>query len=178
MIWCLAVKFFYKWLFPPKDALVITPDEDAYALQDRTYTQYMIREVADPKIGTEAIKEKICSGLYQTIIINEISMKLRNQILKLCYEQALPCYVVPSISDILLLGSERITYFDTPLHYFRNGENLSADQSVIKRLGDIVISALFLVITSLGRSCGEPPCRMCFIVYKATKRKNHSSGVF
>lgn len=146
--WCFTVKFFYKWLFPPRDALVITADHELHGLQDRTYTQYMIREVISPEVGWDEIRNMIMSGAFQTIIVNEIEVKLRNQILKLCYEESLPCYVVPGISDILLLGSERLTYFDTPLQFFRNGGNLSIDQSVIKRVGDIIISILILVITS------------------------------
>ena len=153
ILWCVFCRSLFKKLFPPRDALVISSRrlEDGRSrsvLRDRTYSQYMIRGTIEPDAGWETIRNEVVSGIYQTVIVNEIEEKLRNRIIKLCYEHELPCYVVPSIYDILLLGSERIAYFDTPLQLFRNNVDLPADQSVIKRLGDIVLSVIILVITS------------------------------
>lgn len=153
IIWCNACKVLYKRLFPPRDALLISePSSKANnnnaKLKDRTYSQYMVRDIVSSDSGWEAIESKINTGAFQTVIVGEIDEKLRNNITKLCYDLDIPCYVVPSIYDILLLGSKRITHFDTPLQYFKNEIDPPAEESVIKRLVDIVLSVLILVLTS------------------------------
>ena len=153
ILWCIVCTGLYKSLFPPRNALLISSGSseeiaDQSLFRDRTATQYLVRGTMSPEKGLEAISDVIGSGKYQTIIVNEIEEKLRNQIIKLCYEKELPCYVVPSIYDILLLGSERITYFDTPLQFFRNNRDLPVDESILKRLCDIILSVILLVLTS------------------------------
>ena len=51
------------------------------------------------------------------------------------------------ISDILIKGAENIDLFDTPILLFRNF-GLTFEQKFVKRLMDIVLSFLILVVTS------------------------------
>lgn len=153
IVWCIACKILYKRLFPPRDALLITEPASRIHnnntnLKDRTHSQYMVRDTISSDAGWEAIENKINTGSFQTVIVGEIDEKLRNNITKLCYDLDIPCYVVPSIYDILLLGSKRITHFDTPLQYFKNEIDPPAEESVIKRIVDIVLSIAILMITS------------------------------
>lgn len=153
IVWCIACKSLYKRLFPPRDALLITEPASRIhnnntKLKDRTHSQYMVRDTISSDEGWVAIEKKINTGSFQTVIVGEIEEKLRNNITKLCYDLDIPCYVVPSIYDILLLGSKRITHFDTPLQYFKNEIDPPAEESVIKRIVDIVLSLVILVITS------------------------------
>ena len=54
-------------------------------------------------------------------------------------------YSVPKISDILLKSSDELNLFDTPLFLSRN-IGLTIEQQWLKRLEDIVVSALILVL--------------------------------
>ena len=56
-------------------------------------------------------------------------------------------YLTPKISDILVRSSENIHLFDTPLLLLRNN-GLNFEQRVVKRLLDIVVSLLVIVVTS------------------------------
>lgn len=53
----------------------------------------------------------------------------------------------PKISDIILIGTDRIHLFDTPLLMSRN-MGLSVEQRAAKRMLDILVSGLGLIILS------------------------------
>ena len=55
--------------------------------------------------------------------------------------------MTPKISDILLRSSDNIHLFDTPLLLLRNN-GLSFEQRLIKRISDIVVSMLVIILTS------------------------------
>ena len=56
-------------------------------------------------------------------------------------------YSTSKISDILVKGAENIHLFDTPILLFRN-YGLTFEQKLVKRIMDIVMSSIILVITS------------------------------
>jgi exopolysaccharide biosynthesis polyprenyl glycosylphosphotransferase len=56
-------------------------------------------------------------------------------------------YVTPKISDIIISGADDIYLFDTPLYLNRN-QGLSFDQRFVKRIMDILLSAIILVVFS------------------------------
>ena len=84
---------------------------------------------------------------YDGVIIWDLPSMERNRYLKYCFAHSIRCYVSPKISDIILMGSDRIHLFDTPLLMSRN-MGLSIDQRAAKRVMDMVISGIGIVITS------------------------------
>ena len=82
------------------------------------------------------------------MIIGDIAARARNQLLKLCYEKNIRSYTVPKISDILLRSSVELNIFDSPLYLSRNIDGLAWDQKVVKRIEDVVIAFILLVLTS------------------------------
>ena len=71
----------------------------------------------------------------------------RNLLLKYCYVSEIRSYSVPKISDVLLRSSDELNLFDTPLMLSRN-IGLSIEQQWIKRVEDVVIALLMLVMFS------------------------------
>ena len=93
----------------------------------------------------EAIKQKMQD--FHAIIIGDITAECRNDLLKYCYMCEKRAYVVPKLSDLILMGAERIHVFDTPFLLSR-GYALSFDERLLKRLLDLVLSFVLLVVTS------------------------------
>ena len=58
----------------------------------------------------------------------------------------MPVYAVPKISDVLIRGAEDIQLFDTPLVLIKS-TGLSRAQRFVKRILDIVLSGIGLLIT-------------------------------
>lgn len=93
----------------------------------------------------EQIKKRILD--FQAVIIGDIPAVERNDVLKYCYAQKVRAYVIPKISDIILMGADRIHVFDTPFMLSR-GYTLSFDQRFGKRTLDIILSVLLLIAAS------------------------------
>jgi exopolysaccharide biosynthesis polyprenyl glycosylphosphotransferase len=84
---------------------------------------------------------------YEAVVICDTPSQIRNDILKYCYKHSMRVYVTPKISDIIISGADDIYLFDTPLYLNRN-QGLSFDQRFVKRIMDILLSAIILVVFS------------------------------
>ena len=91
----------------------------------------------------DVIEEEILK--HDAVLLNDIPSSNKNKILKFCFEKSIRVYFTPKISDILVKGSEDITLFDTPLYLCRN-IGLTKEEAVLKRMMDIFISAIGLIV--------------------------------
>ena len=84
---------------------------------------------------------------YDGVIIWDLPANIRNRYLKHCFAHSIRCYLSPKISDVILMGSERIHLFDTPLLVAKN-MGLSIEQRAAKRLLDIIVSGIGIIVAS------------------------------
>lgn len=141
-----------NWLlrrvFPPKKTLIIydeySPDMFIKKLKTRK-DKFEISNVVNVSIGIEELEPLIKES--ETVIIYDIHSEKRNKIIKICFENDIRTYATTKVSDILIRAAESLHMFDTPLLLYRN-VGLTFEQRFFKRLIDIIVSALMLVITS------------------------------
>ena len=149
----IANKLYRSW-FPPRKLLLIHGDRP---IQD-ICSKFETRKDKYKIVANVHIKEgvrKICheaykaykKGEYNAVLIGDISVEERNQILKYCYARSIRVYLMPKISDVIMMGAEELHVFDTPLLLTRE-YNLTMEQRFIKRTIDIVCSTILLVIAS------------------------------
>ena len=101
------------------------------------------------KVHIREGEEKIHAMMedYEGVIIWDLPSQIRNRYLKYCFSHSIRCYMSPKISDIILLGTDRIHLFDTPLLMCRN-QGLSMEQRAAKRVLDIIVSGLGIIVSS------------------------------
>lgn len=141
-----AVSVLYFRMFPPRRLVIVYGSAQAKDLvlkMSSRVDKYMICESISCSVGLRGITGSL-SG-FDGVILCDVPAELRNDVLKYCCGHRLRAYIVPKISDILLRGGDEIRLFDTPLLLCRN-EGLSAEQRIVKRLCDIVLSALLLLL--------------------------------
>lgn len=147
-IWDVLVIKWYNRIFQPWKILLIYGDRPVldlvYKVESRS-DKYAIYEAINIDAGIETIGEKIKE--FQAVIIGDISAVERNDLLKYCYMHKVRAYVIPKISDIILMGADKIHVFDTPF-LLSKGYTLSFDQRFMKRALDLLL-ALFLFIITL-----------------------------
>lgn len=80
-------------------------------------------------------------------MIGDIAAETRNEILKYCYGNGIRAYVMPKISDIILMGGDEIHVFDTPF-LLSKGYSLSFDQRFWKRTVDLLIAVPLTILLS------------------------------
>ncbi|MBQ2135487.1 MAG: sugar transferase, partial [Clostridia bacterium] len=107
--------------------------------------KYIIDKVVNVSEGLEKIEELIESA--QGVIIYDVHSEMRNKILKFCFKHDVRTYTTTKVSDVLVRGAERLHLFDTPLLLYRN-TGLTIEQRFFKRLMDIIVSLVMLIITS------------------------------
>ena len=149
MVWALAYKKVYAFLFPRKQLLLVYGDKSMFHLMGRIDSRedkYEIAKTISIDEGIGIIIEQ--AGEYDGVIIGDIPSEKRNELMKRCYAGNIRSYTVPKISDILLRTSVELNIFDSPLYLSRNIEGLPWDQQVLKRIEDVLISGFMLLITS------------------------------
>ena len=147
-LWTVAATFLYNRIFQPWKILLIYGDRPAAELVNKVETRrdkYAIYGAIHADEGLDAIAEKVKD--YQAVLIGDIGAEKRNQILKYCYGSGIRAYVIPKISDIILMGGDKIHVFDTPF-LLSKGYSLSFDQRFWKRCIDLLISVPLFILAS------------------------------
>jgi exopolysaccharide biosynthesis polyprenyl glycosylphosphotransferase len=146
--WALISKYVYLKLYPPHKMIMVYGDRESTSLIHKMSSRkdkYDIQENIHISEGEDVIMEKILG--YEAVIICDVPAQIRNNILKFCFKYSIRVYVTPKLSDIIILGSDNIHLFDSPLMLSRNN-GLNLEQALAKRILDLVLSLLMLIIAS------------------------------
>lgn len=135
----------YHKLYIPKNMVMIYGNRDAITLKfkmDERGDKYCVNKLISVNEGYDNICE--CIKDYDAVIINDVSAKIRNDLLKFCYDNGIRAYVTPKLSDIIMSGADDVTLFDTPLRLV-TGKGLTITQRVIKRAMDLIICIIAMI---------------------------------
>ena len=148
LLWAAAVRWMYVNIYPPRQMILVydsrNPEKLLKNISSRA-DKYVISEAVYLGSGMDYIKERILQS--QGVMIGDMPSHERNLLVKYCFEKNIRCYCSPKISDIMIMSSEKMHMFDTPLLLFRN-RGLTVEQQAFKRMFDIICSMLMLVILS------------------------------
>lgn len=148
VLWVFFMRVIYARIYPPHQVLLIydkfSPKSLIHKMEERK-DKYIVTGTIPLSAGIDRIKEEIPK--HQAIMIGDLPAHDRNIFLKYCFEKNIRCYCQPKISDIMIMSSEKIHMFDTPLLLFRNC-GLTVEKQVIKRIFDVVVSGLMLIVLS------------------------------
>ncbi len=143
-----VVRYVYVRLYPPKRMIVIYGEHSPEGLIEKINSRkdrYDVCATASALIGHEALYTRILE--HEAVVLCDLPTGIRNKILKFCYDQNKRTYITPKISDIIVMGTEKIHLFDTPLMLCRN-QGLTIEQRFIKRVMDISFSLAAILISS------------------------------
>lgn len=149
IIYAIICDAIYHKIYPPRDVLLIhgdRPYEDIVKKFNSRKDQFRIVETAHIGQGVEEVFNKI-DGHYHTVLLWDLDTYKRNRLLKFCYSKSVRVYMMPKIPDVLIRGSDSVHLFDTPL-LLTHEHALTVEQRFMKRVLDIVFSAILIVIVS------------------------------
>lgn len=140
----------YFKLYKPRKMLAIFGDDAlGFALIDKISKipdRFKIeRGVSVLKYKNEEIKRIIDD--YEAVVICDIEPAVKYDLLKYCYIMKKRIYCLPSSTDIVLSNSYNIQISDTPVLMCRN-RGLTVDQEFLKRVFDIVLSSVGIIVSS------------------------------
>ena len=140
----LQITLINRWFLSPLPLLLDTL-VDVVIIVAWTFGSGYISGKVHISVGEKEIYKMMHD--YEAVIIWDLPSETRNRYLKHCFAHSIRCYVTPKISDVILTGSDRIHLFDTPLLVSKN-MGLTAEQMFLKRIVDIVISLIGILISS------------------------------
>jgi len=137
----------YVNVFPPHRILHIygQHDNNLPRKMNSRHEKYLIADSISYSESLDIVLEKLAQ--YDAALLNDVPVVVRNIILKECFARNIRVYVTPKISDIILRNANELNLFDSPLYLCRN-LGLTIDQKLWKRILDVVIAILLLIITS------------------------------
>ncbi len=147
-IWIILATLIYRSLFPPIDVLLLYGGNRQDVIIEKFKTrrhQFKVTKAMSVTESVDDINKEIPA--HEAVMLWDIPNEIRNGIFKTCYENDVEIYVSPKIMDIVLKGSQNLHLFDTPLLYTKS-DPIEAEQRLIKRLFDIVLALIMIVITS------------------------------
>lgn len=148
-VWVYVCNACYYKAFPPRDILIVhgeRPIDNIIAKFESRRDKYQIKKCMNISEGTKVIKEEI-GKKYGAVVLWDIPVAERNELLKYCYSRSIRVYMMPKISDVLVKGADQLHLFDTPVYLTRE-YSLKVEQRLAKRLIDLICSVLLLVIAS------------------------------
>lgn len=144
----------YRAIFPPRKLLLIHGDRSVEGLLSKFESRrdkYVITGSVHVGEGFEAVCKKITeaydSGECNAVVIGDISVEERSPLLKFCYGRSIRVYLIPKITDVILMGAEELHVFDSPMFLTRE-YRLTVEQRFIKRTIDIVCALVLLIPAS------------------------------
>ncbi|MCR5591863.1 MAG: sugar transferase [Lachnospiraceae bacterium] len=147
-LWIIGATMGYRALFPPIDVLLLYGGSSQEIILEKFRTRRHQFAVTKSMSVSGDIDE-ICREVseHEAVMLWDIPNDIRNTVFKCCYENDVEIYVSPKIMDIVLKGSQNLHLFDTPLLYTKS-DPVEAEQQMIKRIFDVILSIVMIVITS------------------------------
>ena len=148
LLFCFIFTAIYHRINTPRNALLIYGNDEALQLAEyvnRVSNRLNVASTVSVKKGLKRVLKMIPE--YDAVIINDIEMEFRNDVLKYCYGSGIRTYMVPKISDIIIRGSADVTMHDKPFLLSR-GQGLGIYDRMTKRIMDIVLSLVALIVFS------------------------------
>lgn len=147
LIMTAAGNAFYFWINAAEKCLIVTSDETeakrvASSLSGfkRRYELIGIIKYDSPELEENMLKA-------DTIFLYEVPVEVRTNIVDFSYQNLKNVYFNPHIADILEHNSKAVTVDDISF-LASEFHTITFEQRIIKRLMDIFISALGIIITS------------------------------
>ncbi len=148
-VWSYVSNWIYRGLFPPREMLLVSGERPIDEIMGKFHTRkdrYHIAKCMNISEGLDKIQEEILQR-YGAVVLWDIPTTERNLLLKYCYAHSIRVYLMPKIPDVLVKGADQMHLFDTPIFLIREYP-IKAEQLAIKRLIDLVLALILLVITS------------------------------
>ncbi|MBR1816791.1 MAG: exopolysaccharide biosynthesis polyprenyl glycosylphosphotransferase [Lachnospiraceae bacterium] len=149
IIWIFAYggNKLYFMIYEPEKCLIITSSQrslNEVIRGIRKYKlQYKINLIAD--YHDKELKKYITT--HDTIFIYDVPIKERTDIIEFCYQNMKNVYFNPDMHDVVEKNSHHILLDDLSM-YGNYSKGLTLEQRAVKRIEDIIISVIALVITS------------------------------
>ena len=147
VLWSILANKWYFKHFPPKRTFVVF---DTRGGMEGLVEQYgLSKKFAVEKVMrvSEVIDDLSVLSDAQEVLLSGIHSHDRNTIIKYCTENNISALVLPRVGDVLMLGARKMHILHLPILLVQR-YSPKPEYLLIKRVGDIVLSCIALVVFS------------------------------
>ena len=144
LIWSALVRWLYANIYPAHEVLLIYGKQNTASLEQELHNrkeEYHLKTRLPLDAGREKITREI--RRHESVMLGDMPSEDREFYIRYCYENKKRCYCQTTLSDILLMSSEKVSLSDMTLQLFRNC-GLTVEQRMVKRLFDICFSLVIM----------------------------------
>lgn len=139
----------YYLLYPARQSIVVC-SKDKHELTtfkkiDSMKERHQICALVTEAEDVDSIKR--CIEPYSTVFMGDISRDLRLEITDYCFEHNKRLFVLPTVEDIIFHNAHENVIGDSLVYQCKN-HTFTVEQLLIKRIMDISLSLLGLIVTS------------------------------
>lgn len=146
-LWSVLAHRWYFRTFPPKKTIIVFDMREGLHKVIGEYGLSKKFEVIDTMSAKECIRNMRALRKAEVVFLAGVHSKDRNRIIKYCIERNITSFIIPRVGDVLMSGARRVHLFHLPI--LRLGRyNPPPEYTAVKRLSDIVISLIAIVILS------------------------------
>lgn len=172
---CYCTNSVYYLVNRVKNIIAVTDGGETSAKfikkMQRIENRYKIESTISPtKQGLDAIKEAV-KGYDAVLVCDDFDKTLQDEVVRYCYCIGKKIYIQPSTTDIILSDSFKAQVFDSPVLVCKT-RGLTNEQKAIKRLFDIVVSLVGIIIASpimLGVAIAIKLCDGGHVLFKQNR---------
>lgn len=147
VIWSVSSHGWYFKYFNPKSSAVIYDNETEFEQLIHEYGLDKKFNISKTIGIEECLSDLSVLDSLETVFLSDLHSHDRNTVLKYCVEHKVIVYVIPRIGDLIMSGAVRMHMFHLPM--LRVGRyNPTPEYLVIKRLFDVVVSGVAILISS------------------------------
>ena len=147
VFWSFVSKKWYFRVFPVNKTVVVWDTRQGISKLIDQYNLEIKYKVVDTVSATECINNLSILDDADTVFLIGVHSKDRNVIAKYCLLNDIEAFLIPRIGDLIVAGAKRNHMFHLLLLKVERFKP-SFEYAVIKRLGDILLSLIAIVILS------------------------------
>ncbi len=139
----------YRGLFSAREMLLVSGTDDVDSVLSRFSTRsdmYYISRVVNTEQMDEAETLRAADA-FRNVILWNVEGGLKGRLARYCYARGINVYLMPDTDDVLVKGTDTLHQFSTSIYLLKNYP-LEAEQRIVKRLMDIVLSLVLIGLLS------------------------------
>ncbi len=148
VFWCFLCTRLVFFLFRPLELLLVGSEESRRVLKKKL-DHYRERYHISAELSDTTSRGELFMALRNchAVLLDTPDRELRDYLSIQCFRRNLFIFIVPDIQDVILHASKRLHIVDTPL-LRTDSHRITASDRVVKRLMDVGVSALGLLISA------------------------------
>ena len=148
IIWSVSVHKLYFYVHPPKRTAIIWDARKGINELINLYgneNRYKVEKSVKAKSCLDDIAD--CLDGFDAVFLSGVHSHDRNKIIKYCVEHGIDAYIIPRVGDMIMSAAKPLYLFNLPVVKLERF-NPSIWYLLYKRLGDIFVSSIALIILS------------------------------